>query len=226
MVLEVTLPTVPTLEPAATPNQRRATAAHPQVTNPLRSPVPHPSTLEPALAAPRPLPSRFDLHLKTINRVDQHPPHANTRQVQTNGHNIRHRGLSLDRRCWLFTDSSGASPPFQGFHPTQPTFPRRAVLFDERPERTVGVRTRPPPFPPPQPNRPGPGLAGPDHHLKRCTTGPSRRCQGRFPPSPLVPGVRAALSFNVSATTDTRRCPFTTARLESASWRSTPLNHM
>ena len=45
-------PAVPTAEPATTPNQRRATAAHPQVTNPLRSPVPHPSILEPVLAAP------------------------------------------------------------------------------------------------------------------------------------------------------------------------------
>ena len=81
------------------------------------------------MAAPRPLPSRFDFNLKTLNRVDQHSGHANTRQVQPYLHNIRHRGLSLDRRCWLFTDSSGASPPFQGFHPTQPTFSRRAGLF-------------------------------------------------------------------------------------------------
>ena len=121
VVLEVTLATVPTFEPAATPHQRGAAAAHPQVTNPLRPPVPHPIAAEPTMAAPRPLPSRFDLHLKTLNRVDPHSRHANTRQVQPYLHNIRHRGLSLDRRCWLFTDSSGASPPFQGFHPTQPT---------------------------------------------------------------------------------------------------------
>ena len=29
-----------------------------------------------------------------------------------------------------FTDSSGASPPFQGFHPPKPTFSRRAAIFD------------------------------------------------------------------------------------------------
>ena len=119
MVLEVAFPTVPTLEPAATPNQRRATAAHPKVTNPLRSPVPHPSTLEPALAAPRPLPSRFDLHLKTINRIDPHPPHANTRQVQTNGHNIRHRGLSWIGDLAIHRFQRGLTPnPRISPHPT------------------------------------------------------------------------------------------------------------
>ena len=96
MVLEVTFPTVPTFEPAATPHQRGAAAAHPQVTNPLGPSVPHPIAAEPTMAAPRPLPSRFDFNLKTLNRVDQHSHHTNTRQVQPNGHNIRHRGLSLD----------------------------------------------------------------------------------------------------------------------------------
>ena len=56
VVLEVPLPAVPTFEPATPPHQRCTAAAHPKITNPLRSPVPDPSTLEPALAAPRPLP--------------------------------------------------------------------------------------------------------------------------------------------------------------------------
>ena len=38
---------------------------------------------------------------------------------------IRHPGL-LASASWYFTDSSEASPPNQGFHPTQPTFPHRA----------------------------------------------------------------------------------------------------
>ena len=98
VVLEVALPAVPTFEPAATPNQGGAAAAHPKITNPLRSPVPHPKAAEPTIAAPRPLPGRLHLHLKTLNRVGQYSRHANTRQVQPNGHNIRHRSLSLDRR--------------------------------------------------------------------------------------------------------------------------------
>ena len=48
------------------------------------------------MAAPRPPPGRFDFNLKTLNRVDPHSRHANTRQVQPYLHNIRHRGLSLD----------------------------------------------------------------------------------------------------------------------------------
>lgn len=57
----------------------------------------------------------------------------------------------------------------------------------------------------------GPGPSG--------STGPSRRCQGCFRPHPR-PGGQAALSFIRSAATDRRRCPFTTARFNSASWRS------
>ena len=60
-----------------------------------------------------------------------HPKHANTRQAQTNGHNIRHRGLPRPA-MWYFTDSSEASPPNQGFHPTKPTFPRRATCSPTR----------------------------------------------------------------------------------------------
>ncbi len=80
------------------------------------------------MAAPRPPPGRSDFNLKTLNRIDPHSQHANTRQVQPNGHNIRHRGLSLDSAFGLFTDSSEASPPFQGFHPTHPTIPRSLDL--------------------------------------------------------------------------------------------------
>ena len=36
------------------------------------------------MAAPGPVPGRFDFYLEAVNRVDPHPPHANTRQVQTN----------------------------------------------------------------------------------------------------------------------------------------------
>ena len=76
VVLEVTLATVPTFEPAATPHQRGAAAAHPQVTNPLGPSVPHLVAAEPTMAAPRPLPSRFDFNLKTLNRVDPHSRHG------------------------------------------------------------------------------------------------------------------------------------------------------
>ena len=57
----------------------------------------------------------------------------------------------------------------------------------------------------------GPGPSG--------SAGPSRRCQGCFHPPPR-PGDQAALSFNAPAATSRWRCPFTTARFESASWRS------
>ena len=119
VVLEVTLPTVRTLEPAPTPHQGCAAAAHLQITNPLGPPIPHLAALKPTIWARRPLSGRLDIHLQAVNRVNHHPPHANTRQVQTNSHNIRHRGL-LDSANWYFTDFSGASPPFQGFQPTQP----------------------------------------------------------------------------------------------------------
>ena len=127
MLLEVTLLTVPTPEPSAAPNQSGTTAAHPKVTDPLRSPVPHLGAAEPTVRAPRPLPSRPHLNLQAVNRIDQHLHHPNTRQVQTNRHNIRHRGLPGPANCY-FTDSSEASTPNQGFHPTQPTFSRRAHI--------------------------------------------------------------------------------------------------
>ena len=119
MILEVALPAVPTFEPAATPNQRGTAAAHPKVTNPLRSPVPHPIAAEPTIAAPRPLPSRFDLHLEAVNRIDPHPPHANTRQVQTNRHNIRHRGLPGPENLVTHRFQQGLTPiPRIPPHPT------------------------------------------------------------------------------------------------------------
>ena len=120
MILKVPFPTVPTFEPAATPHQRCAAAAHPQVTNPLRPSVPHPIAAEPTMAAPRPPPGRFDFNLKTLNRVDPHSRHTNTRQVQPYLHNIRHRGLSLDSAISLFTNSSEASTPIPRIspHPT------------------------------------------------------------------------------------------------------------
>ena len=73
MILKVPFPTVPTFEPASTPHQRCAAAAHPKIPNPLRSPVPHPIAAEPTMAAPRPPPGRLDLHLKTLNRVPSTP---------------------------------------------------------------------------------------------------------------------------------------------------------
>ena len=77
------------------------------------------------MRAPRPLPSRLHFNLEAVNQVNQHLQDTNTRQVQPNRHNIRHRGLPGPANCY-FTDSSEASTPFQGLHPTQPTFPRRA----------------------------------------------------------------------------------------------------
>ena len=130
--LEVPLAAVRTHKPATVPHQSGTPAAHLQVTDPLAAPVPHIAALEPTMRAPRPLPGRFDLDLQAVNRINQHPPHANTRQVQTNGHNIRHRGLPGPAN-WYFTDSSEASPPIQGFHPPHPTFSRRARLFDRWP---------------------------------------------------------------------------------------------
>ena len=56
VVLKVAFPAVPTLVPATPPNQGGAAAAHPQITNPLRSPVPHPLAAEPTMPAPRPPP--------------------------------------------------------------------------------------------------------------------------------------------------------------------------
>ena len=64
-----------------------------QVTDPLPPPVPHPMTAEPAMRAPLPPPRRFNLDLETVYSVNESSPHPNSRQVQTNGHNIRHRGL-------------------------------------------------------------------------------------------------------------------------------------
>ena len=124
VVLEVPLATVRTHKPAKAPHQRGTPPARLQVTDPLRSPVPHTTTAEPTVRAPRPLPGRFHLGLETVNRVNEFSPYANTPQVQTNGHNIRHRGLLASAICY-FTDSSGASTAFQGLDPTHPTFPRR-----------------------------------------------------------------------------------------------------
>ena len=59
----------------------------------------------------------------------------------------------------------------------------------------------------------GPGPSG--------SAGLSRLCQGSHP----HPGNHAALSFNQPAATSWRRCPFITARFESASWRSMSVTH-
>ena len=45
------------------------------------------------MLTPRSARDRFNLKIKAVNRVDEHSPHPNTRQVQTNGRNIRHRSL-------------------------------------------------------------------------------------------------------------------------------------
>ena len=119
MVLEVALTTVPTAEPAPTPHQRGTAAAHPKITNPLRSPVPHFDAAEPAVGTPRPLPGRFHFHLQAVNRIDPHPQHANTPQVQTNRHNIRHRGLPGPANLVLHRFQRGLTPnPRTSTHPT------------------------------------------------------------------------------------------------------------
>ena len=92
------------------------------------------------------------------------------------------------------TDLDGHPPRRSGCQ-QRPLGTNRGVLLDERSERTVGIRTCPTPFPPPQPNRTAerrqihqhhrpltlgphrattgltqrPGLARTDHHPKRCT---------------------------------------------------------
>ena len=120
MVLEMTLPTIPAPEPTPTPHQSCPTAAHLKITNPLRSPVPNPLALEPAMAAPRPLPGRFHLHHETIRAVDQHLQHATP--PRCNRTDIK----SDIEASWipLFTDSSGASTQIQASNPPQPTIPR------------------------------------------------------------------------------------------------------
>ena len=53
-----------------------------------------------------------------VNRVDQHP-HANTRQQQTNRHNIRHRGLPGPADLVLHRFQRGLNPiPRISPHPT------------------------------------------------------------------------------------------------------------
>ena len=59
--------------------------------------------------------------------------------------------------------------------------------------------------------------------IRRCWSVPS--LSGLLSTLPPVPGVQAALSFNMPAATSTRRCPFTTARSENASWRSISATH-
>ena len=62
----------------------------------------------------------------------------------------------------------------------------------------------------------GPGPSG--------SAGPSRRCQGCFHP-PLRPDGSGCPQLHRPAATGRRRCPFTTARFESASWRSMSQPH-
>ncbi len=62
----------------------------------------------------------------------------------------------------------------------------------------------------------GPGPSG--------SAGPSRRCQGCCPPSPSSQG-SGCPQLQRPAATSRRRCPFTTARFESASWRSMSASH-
>ena len=57
----------------------------------------------------------------------------------------------------------------------------------------------------------GPGPSG--------SAGPSRRCQGCFPPSPASPG-SGCPQLHRTAATSQRRWPLTTARFKSASWRT------
>ena len=139
MILEVPLAAVSTFEPASTPHQDHPAAAHLQVTNPLRSSVPHPIAAEPTMAAPRPFPGRSDFNLKTLNRVDQHSGHANTRQVQPNGHNIRHRGLTPIPRI-------STHPPHNSAQPHQTTaaciggFRLRGCADSSLPGGTVAAR--------------------------------------------------------------------------------------
>ena len=122
VVLEVTFLTVPTAEPPVAPYQSGAPARHPQVTDPLRSPVPHPLTAEPALRAPRPLPSRFHLDLRAVNRIDWHRQHADTRQPQTNGHNIKHSEASWHRRVGTSPIPARPHPNSKDFTPPNPRF--------------------------------------------------------------------------------------------------------
>ena len=63
----------------------------------------------------------------------------------------------------------------------------------------------------------GPGPSG--------STSPFRRCQGCCPPSPSFQGSGCPQLQNMLAATSIRRCPFTTARSENASWRSMSVTH-
>ena len=62
----------------------------------------------------------------------------------------------------------------------------------------------------------GPGPSG--------STGPPRRCQGCCPPSPASPR-SGCPQLHQPAATGQRRCPFTTARFNSASWRTMSVTH-
>jgi hypothetical protein len=52
------------------------------------------------------------------------------------------------------------------------------------------------------------------------SSGTSRRCQGLVHQPPPSPGSRSSFSYQMPAPTGIERCPFTTARFKSASWRS------
>ena len=120
MVLEMTLPTIPAPEPTPTPHQSCPTAAHLKITNPLPSPVPNPHTLEPAMAAPRPLPGRFHLHHEPVHRIDQHLQHANT--PRCNRTDIKSDiEASWIRRLWLIHRfQRGLNPNTRTSNPPQP----------------------------------------------------------------------------------------------------------
>jgi hypothetical protein len=62
----------------------------------------------------------------------------------------------------------------------------------------------------------GPGPSG--------SADPSRRCQGCFPPSAASPA-SGCPQLQWLAATSPRRCPFTTARFKSTSWRSMSVTH-
>ena len=176
VVLEMTLPAAFTAEPATTPHQRRAAAAQLQVTNPLRPPVPHPVTAGPTVRTPRPLPGRFNFDLQAVNRIDAH-----TRQVQTNRHNIRYRGLPGRANLVLHRFQRGLTPiPRISTHPTHISAQDQLRLSGTAPPPALSLSptlSREPASSPPASNETAPPTALSEHGANK------QRLRGNREPS-------------------------------------------
>lgn len=62
------------------------------------------------MLTPRSARDRFNFNIKAVNRVNEHSPHPNTRQVQANGRNIRHRSLPGPASLVTHRSQQGLTP--------------------------------------------------------------------------------------------------------------------